>query len=106
MVMMVVTVIMMVMVRMMNVFGTQARMIIPSISNWSVLIEDHDDGGNSDCDGEHDEYRKQDPLYFSSVGLENLKVVLVMVMVMVMVSTVNMLGTVQCTSQNEDPLRI
>ena len=104
MMMMVVTVIMMVMVRMMNVFGTQARMIIPSISNRSVLIEDHDDGGNSDCDGEHDEYRKQDPLYFSSVGLENLKVVLVMVMVMV--STVKMSGTVKCRSKNEDPLHI
>ena len=47
---------------------------------------------------EHDEYRTKDPLYLSLVGLEDLKVVAVMV------SMVNMLGTVQCTSQNEDPL--
>ena len=48
----------------------------------------------------------QDFLFFSFVDLEDLKVVAVMVMVMV--STVNMLGTVsvQCTSQNADPLHI
>ena len=53
---------------------------------------------------EHDEYRNKDPLYLSLVGLEDLIVVAVMVSMMVMVSMVNMLGTVQCTSQNEDPL--
>ena len=59
-----------------------------------VGIEEHDVGGDSDCDGEHDEYRNENPLYFSLVGLKDFKVVAMMVIMMVMVSMMNMLGTV------------